>query len=246
MAEAIIEIKDKSKFVAPLSSLKNGITSIVFSVENNTLKINALSEDRSQRANIWYKSDIVEVSKIDDVEKLGIYNLSEFLGVLSLCESKLKIKVKDNKLMIGLGKTSKVNYVLSDIDLIEEGPEKSKPIDFEIEFEVDENFICKVNSISKSLNVNILKFIVKKGKLFYKITDKNEESHDFTEKLLDDCDCSDISICICLKDENRDNIGILTDKIPYKFSLHKKIVQIESITEDYEKIRYFLGPLTED
>jgi len=248
MSEALISIKNKEKFCNPLSSLCTGINQIIFSINNDTFHINAISDDGSQRVNLHYTSDIVEISNIKKVKKLGIYNLSEFLNVLSLCDKKeIDIKVKDNKLIIGLGKTSKINYILTDIDLITEGAEDLKKVpDFNVEFEIDENFIKKIKGVSRSLNVNILKFIIKDSKLYYKITDKNEQSHDMTELLSKDIDCSDFSISICLKDDNRDNLSLLCDGLKYKISLHPKIIQLEVINDDYDKIRYFLAPMVTD
>lgn len=244
---SIVVIKKFDKFSGPLNSLKSSINSIILSKEDNSFQVNTESEDGSQKVNIHYNSDVIEIKEDDgDIDKLGFYNLSEFLGVLNLCDTskEIQLKISGNKLHIDLDKKSKISYILSDIDVIEEGPAEPKnPIDFKVDFEISENFIKKIKEISKSLNANVLKFIVKNGKLIYKLTDRTEQSHNLLEVLSNKCDSEDFSIPVSLKDDNRDNIGILTDGMKYVVSLHPRIIQLEGVTEDYEKIRYFLAAL---
>ena len=85
---SIVVIKKFDKFSGPLNSLKSSINSIILSKEDNSFQVNTESEDGSQKVNIHYNSDVIEIKEDDgDIDKLGFYNLSEFLGVLNLCDS---------------------------------------------------------------------------------------------------------------------------------------------------------------
>lgn len=249
---ATIKILDVKKFIEPLSGLKGDINSIIFSKSDDTFHVNCMSEDGSQKVNIWYTPEIINIEDGGDtIEKLGIYNLAEFLSVLNLFDDQKteRIDVVDNKLTIHFNEKSKINYILTDIiknpDLIVEGPSKNKKeIPFVASFEVNENFVKKVGKISNSLNIKIkiIKFVIKDGELSYVITDDTDHAHDYTEVLLDGLDCEDTEIAMTVKDDHRNNIGLLMSSCGYKIGIHPRVIQFESVSENYEKVRYYLSP----
>lgn len=249
--ESVIKIKDVKKFVAPLKAISSSINSIVFSKhEDDTFKINAQSDDGSKKVNVKYTTDVVEIEKDNGVDRIGIYNLSEFLSVISLFEDQKteKITMVDNKMVVWLNEKSKINYILSDLSLIEEGPEELKAkIDWTLEFKVSEGFFKKIISVANSLNVNILKFSLEDGILSYIVCDANDNAHDYSEVLAEDVDGEDFSISVPIKvgDNKQDNLAVLVDS-EYKIMLNERVLQFKSLTKDYEFLRYYLAPCEDE
>lgn len=250
-SESVIKIKDVKKFTAPLKAMSSAINSVVFSKhDDDTFKINAQADDGSKKINLKYDSEVVEITADNGIDKVGIYNLQEFLSVISLFDGQKaeKITVIDNKMIIWLNDKSKINYILSDLSLIEEGPEELKAkLNFTLSFDIGEGFIKKVISIANSLNVNILRFDVKDNVLSYSICDVGGNAHDYNEVLAEDCDADDISISIPIKvgDNKIDNLSALLDT-DYNVSLHPRVAVFVSNSEDYDFLRYYLAPCSED
>jgi hypothetical protein len=212
------------------------------SVKDNTIIVNTRSEDGSQVANILYTDDIVSVE--GDVEKFGIYNLIEFISVLTLSDANtVELIISGNTVTIQYGDKAKIEYILSDLSLITEGPADLKQkIDFLATFEVTADFIKKVKNISNTIGANILKIKGVDGILSYSIENKNSQSHSYSE-VIGDGATEDFEVSISIKDDKRDNFGFLFENCNYKLSINPKIVKIEGITEEYGMLRYFLAPL---
>jgi len=239
-----IKILDVKKFVTPLKSLSLSVNSIVLTKKGDTLAVNAKSEDASQVANILYTSKIVEYAEGGDTEKMGIYNLGEFISVLQLFSdvNALELVIEGNTCTIQFNDKSKIDYILSDLSLITEGPEKLKSeIPWFATIEVDSSFIKKVKSISSSIDVNILKLKSAKGKLSYNISSKQSQSHNYSE-VIADCD-KDFDVSVSIKDDKRDNFGYLYDGVKYKISIHTKVIQLEAVGTEYGMLRYYIAPL---
>lgn len=241
MANTVISVKDVKKFVAPLKNLIKSVDSIVMSVKDGTIAINTRSEDSSQIANILYTKDIVSVD--GDIDKFGIYNLNEFISVLTISDSNaLELVVLGNTLTINYSEKAKIEYILSDLSLIVEGPTELKAkIEFLATFEVTSDFIKKVKSISSTIGASILKLIGKNGVLSYSIVNKNNQSHSYTEEIGDGV--GDFEVSISIRDDKRDNFGYLFDNCNYVFSINPKIVKVEGVSEEYGMLRYYLAPL---
>jgi len=242
----VIKVLDVKKFVGPLKALMNSVNSVIFAKRGETLMVNTRSEDGSQMANVWYKPAIVAIES-GDLEKFGIYNLSEFVTVLTMFGdiNSLTLSIEGNEMTINYNDKSKVDYVLSALTLITEGALGPKnPLDFHGEFEVDSAFIKKVKTISNSINVNVLKLKASGGQLSYSISNKvkDSQSHAYTEKIDGEC-AVDFDVSVTIKDEKRDNFGLFFDGPKYKVGVHAKTVQFEAETTDYEKLRYFISPL---
>jgi len=204
MSKTTISVKDVKKFVAPLRNLVKSVDSIVMSVKDKTIIINTRSEDASQVANILFTEDVVSVE--GNIEKFGIYNLIEFISVLTLSDvNSIELIVSGNTLTINYGEKAKIEYILSDLSLIIEGPAELKSqIEFLATFEVTSDFIKKVKNISNTIGANIFKVIGKNGVLSYSIMNKNSQSHSFTEEIGDGV-TEDFEVSISIKDEKRDN-----------------------------------------
>lgn len=215
------------------------------SVNDGSIVINTRSEDASQISNIAYTADIVTVD--GDVEKFGIYNLIEFISVLTISDANtLELEVTDNILTIHYGDKARIDYILSDLSLITEGPTDLKAkIDFLTSFEVSSDFIKKVKSISNTIGASILKIKCEKGNIGYSIVNKNSQSHSYTEKISEENlpDVKDFEVSISIRDDKRDNFGFLYENCNYIFSIDPRIIKVEGITNEYNMLRYFLAPL---
>ena len=245
--QIVIKIMDVKKFVSPLRSLSKSVNSIVLAVKDNTLAVNTRSEDNSQIANILFKPEIVTVENAEDGDKYGIYNLNEFLSVLTLSDANsVDIVVSGNSFVIHYGDKAQIEYILSDLTLISEGPTELKAkVDFVTSFDVTPDFIKKVKNISTIIGASVLKIKGEDGYISYSIINKSSQSHSYNEKIndevIDELEKFDVSISI--KDDKRDNFGFLFENCNYTLSVHEKIIKIEGITEEYGMLRYFLAPL---
>ena len=214
-------------------------------VKDGSIIINTRSEDASQISNIAYTTDIVSVN--GDIDKFGIYNLTEFISVLTLSDAKsLELEVAGNLLTIHYGDKARIDYILSDLTLITEGPTDLKAkVDFVASFTVTSDFIKKVKSISATIGASILKIKGEAGNLSYSIVNKNNQSHSYTEKISEENmpDTEDFEVSISIRDDKRDNFGFLYENCNYVFSINSKIIKIEGETTEYGMLRYFLAPL---
>jgi hypothetical protein len=240
----IINVKDVKKFTAPLKSLKNSVNSIVLSKMDDTLEVNAMSDDSSQLTNLKFTSDIVEVGE-GETEKFGIYDLSQFVNVLTMSDkNSLELNVENNIITIKYSDNEKIDYMLSDLSLIEEGPAKpKKELTYLASFEVTPDFIKKVKSISGVIGANVLKFQSKEGSLSYVISNKASQSHAFSEVITQN-DGEDFEVSVSIKDANRDNFGFLYEGCAYTLSINPKIIMFEGKQTDYKLLRYYVAPLS--
>lgn len=245
-----IVIHDVKKFLAPLKCFNSGIKSIVFSVENGTFSTNVGAPDNSQVANLVYSDKVISIGD-KEMEKLSIYKLDEFISALSLfTQDNLTAQVNKNKLSIVFNDKASVNYILADENLITDDKDLSKPkvkLDFLLEFEVNESFIKKIKTVSKTLNVNNLKFVCKDGTLFYIICGDHKNSNNYEEKLIEDIeDMEDFEIAYPIRTEHRDNFGFLMDSLSYKIGIHPLVLKFTAKSDDYEKLDYYLAAREED
>jgi len=251
-----ISIKNVKKFVAPLKNLARSVDSIVMSVKDETINVNTRSEDSSQVANILFTTDVVSVT--GDMQKFGIYNLNEFISVLTMSDAKaLELVVNDNVLTIQYGENDRIDYMLSDLSLITEGPiELKAKVEFLATFDINSSFIKKVKGISNTIGATVLKLQAKDNVLSYSIVNKNAQSHSYTSKI-GDVECADFDVSISIRDDKRDNLGFLTDGVNYLVSVNPKIIKLEGTSEEgedgdgekvnndlsYGMLRYFIAPL---
>ena len=242
-----IEVSKLKKFTLPLKAIRNNIPSVIFSKNGDTFHVNAKTEDGSKLVNLRFTNDTIKLKKTGDIKKLGIYNLDEFINILSMFgQEALDVTKEDNKLLIKFNDKSEVSYVLSDIKIIEdkEGPSEPKAkIDFFITFEINKNFFKKIKNISNTVDGKNLNLIMEDGTLSYSIGEDCKHTHHYIEELLTDCDSEDFIVSLPIKTDGKDNFAFIVDSYPYRVSIHSKIVQLEAITEDYELLRYFIAPI---
>lgn len=244
-----IKIHNLKQFTAPLKQMSTSFNSVVFTKLEDTLMVNAATADVSQIANIRFTNKIVQITDGEEtIDKLGIFDLNQFLTALSIIESNtVEITVDNNVLVIKINDKSNLSYLLSDLNLIKEGPaELKKSPEFGTVIEINNSFIKKVRSISNNIKGSILRLIGKNGKFIYTIGDRNNHSHSFSETLLESGVTEDFETLLSISDDKRENFSILFDGISYRMSIHPRLIMLEGITEDYQMIRYFLSPLKEN
>lgn len=242
------KIKDLESFCYPLLTIKNSINSVIFFKDGDGLGCNAISSDKTQSidkiANLKWSSKVVET---DITEKIGIYNLSEFLGVLNIFDSdEAEGTIADNRMILKFNNSrTTINYILSDISLITEGPEKLKvDMDTLISFGIEKDFLKKIKNVSSKLSIGILKFENIKGKVSYFVSDKHFHSHIVKEELFK-TDVKDFEIYI-----NIEKLNIIPEGKEFKLNILEKgnIRLMEVLVNDnnYTLQRYYLAPLNYD
>lgn len=243
-----IRIKDLKKFSAPLDAIKNSIPSVIFTKNDGTFHVNLKSEDGSKLVNLRYHPETVVVnSSSEDGEQLGIYNLDEFIGILTMFDQKLlDINKEENKIRIVYNDSSEVSYVLSDIQVIMdiEGPaESKKSIDFLVEFKLDKEFFKKVRKIANKINGRILNFIMEDGELSFTVGEEYDHTNHYKEHLISGCDSENFDVSIPFKTEDgKDNFAFICDQYPYQISIHPRVIMMVAETNDYDLLRYYIAP----
>ena len=243
-----IEIHDVKKFLAPLKCFNSSIKSLMFSVEDGTFSVNVGAPDISQVANLIYSEDTISVSD-KKIENLTIYKLDEFITILGLFgQESITADLKDNMLTIHFNNKSSINYILGEDELADDMPSGPKvKLDFLAELEVNENFIKKIKTVSKSLSIDNLRFVCKDGVLSYIISGVHDNSHNYEEILIEECDeVEDFDIMFPIRTEHRDNFGFLVDAMTYTIGIHPLLLKFTAASDDYKKLEYFLAASERD
>ena len=101
-------------------SLGNTIESVPWSIKNNTLATDFVSDDRTLLGNVKLNS-----FEIDDTE-FGIYNTTQLQKMISVLGSDVKVNLKKvDKRAIAIDMTDdevSLNYMLADLDIIPRAP----------------------------------------------------------------------------------------------------------------------------
>ena len=139
-------------------SLGNTIESVPWSIKNNTLSTDFVSDDRTLLGNVSLNS-----FDIDDVE-VGIYNTTQLQKMISVLGSDVTINLKkadDRALAIDMtdGEVS-LNYMLADLDIIPKAPKLKTLPDTTVVINIDNDFITKFvrakNALSESDNFTVI------------------------------------------------------------------------------------------
>ena len=139
-------------------SLGNTIESVPWSISNNTLTTNFVSEDRTLLGNVTLNS-----FDLDDAE-VGIYNTTQLQKMISVLGSDVTIKLKKaEERAIAIDMTDgdvSLNFMLSDLDIIPKAPKLKTLPDTTVEIEMNNDFITKFvrakNALSESDNFTVI------------------------------------------------------------------------------------------
>ena len=150
-----------------------------FSTINQNILVKEGSElqTMSTMKNILGTADVSEAFPRD----FGIYDLNEFLGVLTLVsDAELKFD-NDSYLTVNGGRT-KIRYFYSDPSILTTPPETFNPPECDVTFEVSKNVLTKL--LKASAVMQLPDVVLSNGKIT--ATDlKNVTSNKFTEQLDD-------------------------------------------------------------
>ena len=158
-----------------VSILKN------FSTINQNIMVKSGSElqTMSTMKNILGTATVSETFPRD----FGIYDLNEFLGVMTLIND-AEIEFSDRYLTVNGGKT-KVRYFYSDPSILTTPPETFNPPGCDVEFDVEDKVLANV--LKASAVMQLPDIVCTTGKIM--TTDlKNSTSNTFTEDLKTDAE----------------------------------------------------------
>ena len=145
--------------------------------QNILVKSGSQLQTMSTMKNILGTADVSEAFPRD----FGIYDLNEFLGVLTLVsDAELKFD-NDSYLTVNGGRT-KIRYFYSDPSILTTPPETFNPPECDVTFEVSKNVLTNV--LKASAVMQLPDVVLSNGKIT--ATDlKNVTSNKFTEQLDD-------------------------------------------------------------
>ena len=147
----------------------------------STINQNILVKEGSELQTMSTMKNILGTANVSEAfpRDFGIYDLNEFLGVLTLVND-AEIEFKDSYLTVNGGKT-KVRYFYSDPSILTTPPETFNPPECDVTFEVSKTVLTNVLKASAVMQLPDVVFTT--GKI--KATDlKNTTSNNFTEDLI--------------------------------------------------------------
>jgi len=139
-------------------SLGNTIESVPWSIKDNTLTTDFVSEDRTLLGNLTLNS-----FELDDSE-VGIYNTTQLQKMISVLSSDITVKLKKaDERAIAIDMTDgevSLNFMLSDLDIIPKAPKLKTLPDTTVVIDIDNDFITKFvrakNALSESDNFTVI------------------------------------------------------------------------------------------
>ena len=139
-------------------SLGNTIESVPWSITDNTLNTDFVSEDRTLLGNVTLNS-----FELDDSE-VGIYNTTQLQKMISVLSSDITVKLKKaDERAIAIDMTDgdvSLNFMLSDLDIIPKAPKLKTLPDTTVVIDIDNDFITKFvrakNALSESDNFTVV------------------------------------------------------------------------------------------
>ena len=139
-------------------SLGNTIESVPWSIKDNTLSTDFVSDDRTLLGNVTLNS-----FELGDSE-VGIYNTTQLQKMISVLSSDITVKLKKaDERAIAIDMTDgdvSLNFMLSDLDMIPKAPKLKTLPDTTVVIEIDNDFITKYvrakNALSESDNFTVI------------------------------------------------------------------------------------------
>ena len=129
------------------------------------------------------KNILAEADITEDFDKdFGIYDLNEFLTVLSLGQADLDFS-NDSHVTIN-GGNSKIKYFYSDPNVLVVPPEKFNEPECDVRFALSSSTIENIQKAASVMQLPDVIIAPENGKITIKVTDvKNPTSNDYTETL---------------------------------------------------------------
>ena len=156
----------------------------------STINQNILVKEGSQLQTMSTMKNILGTADVSEAfpRDFGIYDLNEFLGVLTLVnDAELKFD-NDSYLTVNGGRT-KIRYFYSDPSILTTPPETFNPPECDVSFEISKNVLTKVlkaSAVMQLPDVILSKISTDITRVQIIATDlKNVTSNNFTEQLDD-------------------------------------------------------------
>tara|TARA_B100000497_G_C7633080_1_gene380523 strand:- start:139 stop:849 length:711 start_codon:yes stop_codon:yes gene_type:complete len=179
-------------------SLGNTIESVPWSIKDNTLSTDFVSEDRTLLGNVTLNS-----FELDDSE-IGIYNTTQLQKMISVLGSDVEVKLKKaEERSIAIDMTDgdvSLNYMLADLDIIPKAPKLKTLPDTTVVVKIDNEFITKFvrakNALSESDNFTVI-------------------SNSLTQIIIGESDSNTNKININVKTESSQNLSAISFNANY-------------------------------
>jgi len=179
-------------------SLGNTIESVPWSIKNNTLSTDFVSEDRTLLGNVTLNS-----FELDDSE-VGIYNTTQLQKMISVLGSEVTVRLKKaEERAIAIDMTDgdvSLNYMLADLDIIPKAPKLKTLPDTTVIIKIDNEFITKFvrakNALSESDNFTVI-------------------SNNITQIIIGESDSNTNKININVKTESSQNLSAISFNANY-------------------------------
>ncbi len=179
-------------------SLGNTIESVPWSIKDNTLSTDFVSEDRTLLGNVTLNS-----FELDDSE-IGIYNSTQLQKMISVLGSDVEVKLKKaEERSIAIDMTDgdvSLNYMLADLDIIPKAPKLKTLPDTTVVVKIDNEFITKFvrakNALSESDNFTVI-------------------SNSLTQIIIGESDSNTNKININVKTESSQNLSAISFNANY-------------------------------
>lgn len=121
------------------------------------------------------KNIFASVDVDEEFEKeVGIFNLPEFLGVMSLFTDP-DVKFSDKFMTLSEGK-SKIKYVYADPEILVYPDKAVKVVDFDVEFSLTSAYLAQVQKAAAALGVQDVMFVGDGKKVTVRVLDKATDS----------------------------------------------------------------------
>lgn len=144
-----------------------------------TINSNMLFREGNEIRTISPAKNVFAIANINEEipQQFAIFDLSNFLSVLSIAEGDLTFE--DNYVTVSTS-GGEINYHFSNPDLILSAPEKNIVVDKEFSFELSKEDITHLYKIGSLLSAPHLSLTCKKGKVTMAVADrKNSTSNSF-------------------------------------------------------------------
>lgn len=224
---------------AVMSSNVNHIV-INFDKENNSIKVNAMNDDKAIIAFVEYLDGVTSKININEDYELGIYELNEFVSMSKIFSEGFDFSISKNTVRIE-NDGQEYLFLCSDPDAIKQGPKVLKAnLEWLAEFEWSKEAYSSFYQAIGKLTQDYVIISGKEGEknLSLKIADTEIASSAFTATVdLEEANSKDFTVVI-KKDYFRPIVNSYTENLNIQIST--KLVSFDTKNE-YNKVRYYVS-----
>ena len=233
-----------SGFIGPLKSVDgSNVKHVVvhFDKESNSVKINAMNENRTVIIFVEYLNGLVDSLKINQDYNLGIYDLTEFVSMYEIFSGGANLEINNNVVTIE-NEGQQFYFLGSDPDAIKTGPKTLKAdLKWLAEFTWSKADFGPFFSALSKLNEEYVILQGKEGEKTFSLKIANHEMRS-----------SAFTFTVDLEEANFESFNIVLNKEYFKnivnshsneslnIQISEKLVSF-SVKNEYSKIRYYVN-----